>query len=221
MTETIDTAATRGLRFFGRMSASISHDLKNTLSIMNESAGLLEDLALLAERGRPLDPSRIKQLGATIKRQIQRTDGIVRNMNRFAHAVDDPVKEIDLAAALEMLLSICRRLTDARGLSVAIAPGCPQIPVLTRPFYFYHLIWLLLEWCMQSARPPGGLELDIEERPGSVVLRFKRTAVSSPEVWKDFPSGEMNDLLALLDARLEITKDQPAVAAFLPRKIGA
>jgi signal transduction histidine kinase len=219
MADTTNAAAFRGLRFFGRMSASISHDLKNTLSIMNESAGLLEDLALLAERGRSLDPQRIKQLGATIKRQIQRTDGIVRNMNRFAHAVDDPVKEIGLAAALEMLFAICRRLTDARGLAVAITPCLPEVFIVTRPFHFYHLVWQLLEWCMNYAGPPVRLELRIEQAPASVHLVLKGFEDLYKDAWKEFPTGEMKDLLALLGAHVEINVDQLEITILLPRKI--
>ena len=40
-----------GLQFFGRMSASISHEIKNVLAIINENAGLLEDFSLMADRG--------------------------------------------------------------------------------------------------------------------------------------------------------------------------
>ena len=47
-----------GLRFFGTMTASISHELKNALSIINEGAGLLEDLAAMSARGMALDPAR-------------------------------------------------------------------------------------------------------------------------------------------------------------------
>ncbi len=33
---------------FSRISAAVSHEIKNTLSIINENAGLLSDLALMA-----------------------------------------------------------------------------------------------------------------------------------------------------------------------------
>ncbi len=45
-----------GLQCFGSISASISHELKNALAIINENAGLLEDLSFMAEKGLPLDP---------------------------------------------------------------------------------------------------------------------------------------------------------------------
>ena len=45
----LETAAETGLQFFGKMTASISHEIKNVLAIINENAGLLEDLALLSD----------------------------------------------------------------------------------------------------------------------------------------------------------------------------
>ena len=35
-----------GIQFFGKMAASISHEIKNVLAIINENAGLLEDICL-------------------------------------------------------------------------------------------------------------------------------------------------------------------------------
>ncbi|NNG12708.1 MAG: sensor histidine kinase, partial [Halobacteria archaeon] len=37
------------LRYFGKVTASISHELKNVLAILNEHTGLLQDLTAMAE----------------------------------------------------------------------------------------------------------------------------------------------------------------------------
>ena len=76
MTTQWEMIAPEGFRFFGKMSASISHEIKNALAIINENAGLLEDLTLLAEQGRPTDPERLKKLAGSII-----TQG--RSMTRF------------------------------------------------------------------------------------------------------------------------------------------
>jgi signal transduction histidine kinase len=216
MTNTMSAIDTNGLRFFGRMSASISHDLKNTLSIMNESAGLLEDLALLAERGRPLDHRRIKDLGATIKRQIQRTDRIVRNMNQFSHSVDDAVKEIGLAVSLELLLAICQRLIDARGIKVAIKPCSPDIVIKTHPFFFLHLVWRLLEHCMTVAGPEKQIMLHIEQTPPVVHIAFKGLGSLATGSGLGEP---LQDLLIRLDAGLELEIDHQMITLVLPQRI--
>ena len=43
------------LRFFGKMNASISHELRNALAVINENAGLIKDLMIMTEKGHPLD----------------------------------------------------------------------------------------------------------------------------------------------------------------------
>ena len=79
-----------GLQFFGKMSASISHEMKNVMAIINENAGLLEDLTVMAEKGMPIDPERLKTQASRIMKQIRRGDDIIKGMNRFAHSVDEP-----------------------------------------------------------------------------------------------------------------------------------
>jgi hypothetical protein len=44
------------------MTASISHEIKNVMAIINESAGLLEDYSLMAEKGMPIDPDNASRL---------------------------------------------------------------------------------------------------------------------------------------------------------------
>lgn len=50
-----------GIQFFGKMSASISHEIKNVLAVINENAGLLEDICFMADRGKPIDTPRLKK----------------------------------------------------------------------------------------------------------------------------------------------------------------
>jgi len=221
MPDTTRSPTTDALRFFGRMSATISHDLKNTLSIMNESAGLLEDLALLAQKGRPLDPQRIQQLCATIKRQIQRNDRIVRNMNRFAHSVDDPIKEIGLSDSLELLLAICRRLTDARGITIAVAPSERDAAIVTRPFDLFRLVWLLLEWGMNYAGPSKRMDLRIDAGPSSVRLVCQGLQALTEDVARDWPPDPWQALLAPLEARVEIGADRRSICTTFPTRIEA
>jgi C4-dicarboxylate-specific signal transduction histidine kinase len=217
----MDSAASDGLRFFGRMSASISHELKNTLSIMNESAGLIEDLALLAERGKALDASRMKSLGATIKRQIQRTDQIIRNMNRFSHSVDEPFKEIDLVDFLEFILTVSRRLTSAKGVAVAVHSRGQPIRVVTRPFFLHGLLWRLIEFGMQWVGTSKELIVSTEPGEPGVAIRFSGLEMIVPEAGRSFPAAPEFALLALLEAQLRIDFEEKVMILGMPQRIGS
>jgi len=59
MSHRCDIVGETGLQFYGKICASLSHEIKNALAIINEDAGLLNDFAALADQGRPLDPERV------------------------------------------------------------------------------------------------------------------------------------------------------------------
>ena len=91
-----DAIGEQGFQFFGKMSATISHEINNALAIINENAGLLQDFTLMADKGMPLDHERLNNLAGKLTHQVRRAEGIVKNMNRFAHSVDETLKSIDL-----------------------------------------------------------------------------------------------------------------------------
>ena len=62
------------LRFFGTMTASISHEINNVLAMVNELSGLFADSLMLAQKkGRPLDPERLAGIVDRATR-IERTE---------------------------------------------------------------------------------------------------------------------------------------------------
>ena len=150
MTAHWETIAQEGFHFFGKMSASISHEIKNALAIINEKAGLLEDFTMLAGQGRPIDPERLKSLAGDIMKQIQRADGLVKRMNRFAHSTDDLIKTIDLGETLELITSIAQRLASMREAQVDLIQPPSPVMVVTKPFLFENLIWSCLEFLLMD-----------------------------------------------------------------------
>jgi C4-dicarboxylate-specific signal transduction histidine kinase len=215
----LDRASVEGLRFFGRISASISHELKNTLSIMNESAGLLEDLSVMAEQGKPLDPSRVKSLGSSIKRQIQRTDQIIRHMNRFSHSVDEPLKEIELNDFMEFILAVSRRLTSARGVAITVEPRDQPLMIVTRPFFLHSLIWLVLEAGMGWAGQSKALSLMPQEMEAGISIQLQGLETLAPEAEKDFLPKQGEPLLPLLEAEIRADIDEKAIVLVLPKRL--
>ena len=74
---------------FAKISAAISHEIKNTLSIINENAGLLEDYAQMVEHsGGGVAVERVRAVTQTIAKQVDRSNTIMKNLNRFAHSAD-------------------------------------------------------------------------------------------------------------------------------------
>ena len=161
-----------GLHCFGSVSASISHELKNALAIINENAGLLEDLSFMAGKGLPLDPVRLKGLAANIGKQIQRADGIIRNMNRFAHSADEPIKCIDLGETLALTVALSSRLAAMKSVTLNFKPTPQPIRVTTRLFYLQNLIWLCLKEIFERAGAEKEITLTLRSQPEGAAIIF-------------------------------------------------
>lgn len=200
-----------GLQFFGRISASISHEIKNVMAVINENAGLLEDFTNLADRGVAIDSARLKVMAATIKRQIGRADGIIRNMNRFAHAADHTFTDIELAQTIELFIALTSRFAAMQGIQVELQ--LPQDPVKfrTAPFILMNLLWLCLEFCMSAAGDQKRIQLVAAEAQGGVRIQFRRLAGLTETLLETFPSDREKGLLEVLGAALTIAEGGDAI----------
>ena len=161
-----------GLHCFGSISASVSHELKNALAIINENAGLLEDLSFMAEKGLPLDPAKLKSLAANIGKQIQRADGIIRNMNRFAHSADETIKCIDLGETLSLTIALSSRLAAMKSVKLNFKPPQQPICVTTHLFFLENLIWLCLKEIFERAGAEKEICLSLRPQPQGAAVIF-------------------------------------------------
>lgn len=196
-----------GLQFFGKMSASISHEIKNVMAIINENAGLLEDLTVMAEKGMPIDPERLKTQAGRIMKQIRRGDDIVKGMNRFAHSVDDPLRQADLNDTLGLMATLSGRFASMRGVTLELEPPSSQVPIITNPFFLQNLIWLCLDFAMGSTGTGKTVALRAERVETGPKIRFSKLLDLAKAETGSFPGERETALLQALKAGLVIHKE--------------
>ena len=151
-----------GLQFFGQLSAAVSHDLKNVLSIINEKAGLLEDFCYMARQGRALDMERIDAVTAQVKDQVARADQIIRCFNRFAHSTDHPVAAVDLGETVTTLVRLAQRLLAGMEATLELQPIDPPVVITTRPLMVQELIWAAIQWTAAQRDGKKAISLAVE-----------------------------------------------------------
>jgi C4-dicarboxylate-specific signal transduction histidine kinase len=207
------------LQFFGRISASISHEIKNVLAIINENAGLLEDFAFMAEEGKPIDPERLKLMAAAIQKQIGRADHILKNMNRFANSIDESVTTVDLGHLLELVIALTERFAAMQQVKVDLLLPSDSPTITTAPFYLINLLCLGLDFSMAAAGDDKRLELTIEKTEDGVLVNFGRLAGLTSELLETFPADSEKMLLAALAADLKPQPDDKKITLRLPDKL--
>jgi light-regulated signal transduction histidine kinase (bacteriophytochrome) len=197
------TAGWGVLKFFGRMFASISHELKNSLSIVNENAGLMEDLARLSEKGGNLDVERVKALSVSIGRQVKRTDQIIRNMNKFAHSVDMEIKTVDVQEYLELTAAVSARLLAAKNITLELAPPRHRANISTSPIFLLYLFWHLIDCCSRWTQKGETLRTELDSGGNLVTVQFKGCMAADPDFKAEVEEGDLDALLSMLGCSLE------------------
>jgi signal transduction histidine kinase len=205
-----------GFRFFGKMNASISHEIKNVLAIINEISGLLGDLTSAAQKGAAIDPERLKTLAEKIQQQIRRADGIVKNMNTFAHTVDETKKTVDVGEILAFMATLSGRLASMRGVEVQIAVSEPPVAITTNPFLLENIIWLILDSAMDLADEKKTVHLISEADEGGAIIRFAGLKAFPEGQASRFPADGENALVQALGGKITLDQNAREIILHLP-----
>lgn len=172
MTVQYDSIGGAGLQFFGTVSASISHELKNVLAIINENAGLLEDLTFAARRGSPIDPDKLDRTVQNFTKQIHRADEILKNMNRFAHSVDQFECQVDLHDLVVLVANLAARKAAMGRISLETTAPAQPIHLTCNPFLLENLVWLCLELAIAATGSGRTLTLTPEKTASAIRLHI-------------------------------------------------
>ena len=205
-----------GLRFFGKMTASISHEIKNALAIMNENAGLIGDLCLMAQKGKPVETQRFQKLASNIGKQVRRADGIVRSMNAFAHSVDESTQSVDLEETLLLVLSLGNRIAAMRGVALEVTPSEDRVSITTNPFYLENLIWLCLDFAVDVCGSDKKVVVFTERSEKGARIGFSGLAGLSGSPESLFPSVREEALLEVVGGQLKLKAQSGEMVLTLP-----
>jgi len=194
-----DIAGPSGLRFFGRMTASATHELNNCLGIINENAGLLEDLVLMAQQGMEVDPERWVTISGRISSQVRRAEEITRRLNGFAHSVDSDLITVDICSLVSMAASLSKRLLAESGVVVTIEKKAEGILVPVAPFQFLHLLGRCLEFAGRHvAGPERNLRMTCHRSAAGVaVIGIFGLALDGDEVFPGVIEQALMESLAV------------------------
>jgi C4-dicarboxylate-specific signal transduction histidine kinase len=221
MSSAADGIEAQQLRYFGKVSASVSHELKNVLAILNEHAGLLQDYAAMAARGQPLDVERIRRLSDTMQAQIGRGDAIVKRMNRFAHSADQERARVDLAGLAALVAELFARTATTRGVRVEVSSPAGAVSLRTQPFALETLLGSLLDRLTGAASDVGTLAVELGAQAAGAQIRIAGLVQHAGALAGLLQADDLRALLVALHATAVFSQDGGELLITLPGDIDA
>lgn len=163
----------RQVAFFGRMTASITHEMKNVLAIIKESSGLMQDiLAFSREETCPYE-DKLKDVLHTIGEQITRGVELTSRLNRFAHDPDENIRKTDLTDQVEHLVALSQRFARLQNVVLKVDPP-KQRPILieTCPVQLQMALFTGIECCLHLMETGGQIYLSPQKQGGKALIRI-------------------------------------------------
>jgi C4-dicarboxylate-specific signal transduction histidine kinase len=141
--------------FMGKVTASLSHEIKNTLAIIRESVGLMGDLL---RKDAPDDwprYSRLTDLVASVEEQVQRSAEIVKRLNQFAHSMDKPLAEVDLNETVRQTVILSERFASLRRVKLGMGLESTPLYLQSDPFRLLYVIFGFIERAINCSPKEG------------------------------------------------------------------
>jgi C4-dicarboxylate-specific signal transduction histidine kinase len=169
----------RTLDFFGRVTASATHEIKNELAVMNEQSRLVQEMLALGRQGREADPRRLEELIGRVVARLERADEAVRRLNQFAHSADLDRGRADAGQALAVVAALFGRIADRHGVGLAVEERGAAAEADCRPILLEQALWGCLEAVAAAAQPGAEVAAAVERGERGPAVSF-RAALARP-----------------------------------------
>ena len=166
--------------FSGRVTASATHEIKNSLAVMNEQAGLVRELLHGAQKGREPDLARLEQILGRMLERIKLTDGVIRRLNQFAHTGDRVQGVVDPGEAVALAVESYRRLADAKEVSLECDPAVTG-EVETNPLLLQAALFSCLDAATGAAPPRSTIRAGARRVESMVEFWFQGSGQKEPD----------------------------------------
>jgi len=225
----MNTCEDKEAAFFGKITAGITHELKNVLAIIRESSGLMGDIISISPEAVVKHQEKIQNSMVRIKEQIERGVNLTDRLNRFAHSTDETLSKIDLQETVEQLIILAQRFARLKHIVLkTVTPDQegPAITLVTRHVQLQMALFESLECCFTVMSAGGEINIGIHNLDGTnavhVVCKgdlpeqseFSRKILES----KNWPV--LQEIVACLQGSANLDEIEHGIVLCFPDEIG-
>jgi nitrogen-specific signal transduction histidine kinase len=206
------------LRFIGKILAGFTHESKNYLAIIKESAGLIEDMIKLGKSGEA-SSTQFLEIINSIEEQIEKSTGLFKFLNRFSHRMDTQLSAFNCNEALEELIALVNRFANQKRIELVkdFQQDMPQI--LGNPSLIQFLVFSFLEEIIKTLDKNSRITIKTGSANGSIIIKIipEGNLIEVEGEKEEFPYETYNKVLKQLNGK--ITPESGAKTLTFPLKV--
>lgn len=167
----------------GRLAAGIAHEINNPLAIINEKAGLIQDLFMLKEQYK--HDTKLLGLIASIVSSVERCSVITRRLLSFARQSDANITRVNLYKIITEVLSFLGKEPEYRSISINIDIEEHLSDIVTDKGKLQQVLLNIIKNAFAAVEDGGHLWIKAKKQEQSVELTIQDDGCGIPE--EDLP----------------------------------
>lgn len=164
------------LKFSGTITASVTHELNNVISILNQTGGLLEDFIFASENGNPIPSDKLKNIAEKLRFHSERGIEIIKHLNKFAHSSDIRYGSLNLNELIENLGALMNRFVALKGAVLSTELPEKQIQVTNDPFKVQQVVFLAMKVMLKETQKGNSIVLSLNKCESINNIKLKLIA---------------------------------------------
>ena len=125
---------------------------------------------------------------------------------------------MDARETLELVVALCTRFADMRGVKLDFLFPEEELHVSTNPFFWENLLWRCLDYAMSAAGETKTVSISMGETEKGIRIEFAGLQGLKGPSMDVFPSEREDALLEELSADIEIDAGADRIILNLPKR---
>ncbi len=205
--------------YLAAMTASATHEVRNVLAIIKESAGLVDDLVQVFGRKGTLNEEKVSQALARIEIQVKRGADILTNLNRLSHTLDEDLARVELGREVEQLVFLSQRFARKKGHLVVSGEAEEGCFATANPIRLHMTLFSAMECCLEELPEGSTVTVEVRKAQGHEIVEYLGSREGVGEAAGPMEPKDWTDLVSLaesLGARVERSRDNYGIRILFP-----
>jgi len=179
--------------FLATMTASTTHEVRNVLAIVKESAGLIEDLLLHSKKRGEVDPEKVQRAVDRIEAQVKRGADLLTSLNRLSHTLDQEISTVDLNQEVDQVVFLSRRFARKRDHEVVASQRMKNCDAYLNPLLLQMVLFTAMECCFEELPENSTIAVGVRKGGDGNVVDYMiadggvgfPSLTPQPELWEE------------------------------------
>ena len=185
------------IKFIGKITAGVTHEVNNVLASIREISGLMTDiLSVIDDKSFPRKEKFQTSL-QKIQNQIERGVKLTDQLNKFSHLSDNDISEVNLNELINHLIFLTERFARLKNISLQNKSSDQSVTLITNPLHLQMALFYSIFYLLNHLK--NGTEISFSYRKDgdeySVNIAYTGEVIDKNSIFKDSSSSE--ELLSL------------------------